>query len=204
MRKIDNFTNCYSQSKTVCFKAIPVGQTEQMLKENNVIENEIALNEMINETKGYMDRYHKEVFMNKVLNSLSLDLSKTDEELKEDIVKAFISNPDYKNIDSAKFLTRVLPEYLEDEKELETVASIKNFYTAFYDYKTNRATMYKDSIPKRLIDDNLAAYKRNMKVFEKVRDYLDVKELSGITDYLFHDDSLTLYSLIIISTTNNT
>lgn len=108
----DQFTGKYSLSKTLRFELKPVGQTEQMLIEKNIIKLDESRKERYEKTKPFFDKLHQEFISDslkdKVLNSLvgydivyqnwkadrknndlQKKLEKKENEIREEVVTAF-------------------------------------------------------------------------------------------------------------------
>ena len=110
----DNFTKKYSMSKTLCFELKPVGNTEQMLIDNNVFKKDQLIQNKYERTKPYFDRLHRKFITESLENFkfsslvkyfelceiLDKEKSKENEKklkvesdlLRKEIVAAFASN----------------------------------------------------------------------------------------------------------------
>lgn len=58
--EFDDFTNLYEISKTLRFELIPVGETDRMLKEENVFKVDEDIKIKYQQTKPFFDRIHRE------------------------------------------------------------------------------------------------------------------------------------------------
>ena len=65
------FTNQYELSKTLRFELKPVGETQQMLEDNNVFQKDEIIQKKYKQTKVYFDRLHRE-FVAEALRDVSL------------------------------------------------------------------------------------------------------------------------------------
>ena len=73
-KKTDNMINRYSISKTLRFKLIPVGKTEENFIAKKLLEDDSVRAENYKNAKAIIDDFHK-AFINKVLSqSFSFDL----------------------------------------------------------------------------------------------------------------------------------
>ncbi len=70
-KKIDSFVNLYPVSKTLRFKAIPVGKTQENIDKKQLIEEDEIRAEAYSKAKEIITRYHKE-FINSTLKDVSL------------------------------------------------------------------------------------------------------------------------------------
>lgn len=67
MKKIDNFTNKYSMSKTLRFRLIPQGKTEEHFEQKH-LKYDVDRAKEYELVKEFIDRYHK-TFIEKVLST---------------------------------------------------------------------------------------------------------------------------------------
>jgi len=70
------FTNLYSLSKTLRFELKPVGETQKMLEEVQVIERDETIHKKYEVTKPYFDRLHREFVKEALCDALLPDLKK--------------------------------------------------------------------------------------------------------------------------------
>lgn len=68
----NNFTNLYSLSKTLRFELKPVGNTQQMLEDNQVFQKDKNKQKAYKEIKPYFDRLHRE-FVDEALANANLN-----------------------------------------------------------------------------------------------------------------------------------
>ena len=73
MKHLSDFTNKYQISKTLRFKLIPIGKTEEFIKRGQFIENDERRENEYKKIKGFIDEYHK-LFIAEILSSLKLPL----------------------------------------------------------------------------------------------------------------------------------
>lgn len=193
MKKIDNFTNMYSVSKTLRFKAIPVGKTQENLDKKRLIEEDEERAKRYKEAKKLIDRYHV-YFINDVLSKteivgldeyevLYLKTDKTDAEkermiglednFRKQIVRMFRSDKRFATIFKETLLDVLANEFLSEKEDIDTILSFKKFYTAFAGFNENRQNLYSEeakatAIAYRAINENLSRYISNTKSFEKI------------------------------------
>ncbi len=209
MKKIENFVSCYPVSKTIRFKAIPVGKTQENIDKKRLVEEDEVKAEDYKKVKKLIDRYHK-VFIEKVLKDVELvgleeyyslfnkpnrdesdnkKMESVEEAFRKTISKAFKNDDDYKRIFSKKIIEEILPGYLKDVEEIELVNGFKGFYTAFVGFSQNRENMYSEekkstAIAYRIVNENLPRYITNISVFEKLKSLLDVDIVNEINKYV--------------------
>jgi hypothetical protein len=68
----DQFTNQYSLSKTLRFELKPMGNTQQMLEDNNVFGKDKNIQKKYEQTKPFFDRLHRE-FVKESLSNAKID-----------------------------------------------------------------------------------------------------------------------------------
>jgi len=68
----EKFTNLYSLSKTLRFELKPVGETQQMLLDENVFQKDKLIRDKYQKTKRFFDKLHRE-FVGEALAGLDLD-----------------------------------------------------------------------------------------------------------------------------------
>lgn len=204
-KMIDSFTNRYSLSKTLRFKLIPVGKTEENFKAKQLLEQDEKRAESYKKVKAYMDRYHK-AYIESVLSGFVLNgvkeyaelyyksgktdaelnlLEKAEEKMRKQIAGALKSDERYSLLSKKEFITKLLPEYLTDEEEIATTAEFAEFSTYFSGFFQNRANMYSDmpqttAIAYRCINENLPKFLDNVKSFEKIKSELPQKDMDSL------------------------
>ena len=72
MKKIDQFTNCSSMSKTMRFGLIPVGATYENFLNKHLLDEYEERAEIYPDVKKLMDSYHKK-FIDEVLSHLMIE-----------------------------------------------------------------------------------------------------------------------------------
>ncbi len=202
---IDSFTNQYSLSKTLRFKLIPVGKTEENFNNKQLLGQDEKRAESYIKVKGYMDRYHK-AYIESVLNSFVLNgvkeyaelyyksgktdaelnrLEKAEEKMRKQISGALKNDERYSLLSKKEFITKLLPEYLSDDEEKATTAEFAEFSTYFTGFFQNRVNMYSEmpqttAIAYRCINENLPKFLDNAKSFEKIKSELPHKDLDAL------------------------
>ena len=209
MRKIDSFTNLYSVSKTLRFKAIPVGKTQENIEIKRLIEEDEERAEKYKKAKKIIDRYHI-VFIDRILDKLELsDISdyvalynkkdKSDDEknmmseyeisFRKQISESFKQDKEYKKLFEKTLIEDLLPKQLTDEEEKAVIKSFVGFKTAFEGFNQNRANIYSEeekstSIGYRCINENLPRFISNLNCFEKIKKALGVDVIDRVTKEL--------------------
>jgi CRISPR-associated protein Cpf1 len=222
MKKIDCFTNCYSLSKTLRFKLIPVGKTQEKIDEKRLIAEDEKRAEDYKRAKKIIDRYHI-YFINKVLKNVRIqqllryeelfainnkddgvknELLKLEMEMRKSISNAFKKDDEYKFLFKKEIIEKILPEFLVNEEEKQIINSFKGFSTAFRGYQENRANLYTDeeissSIAYRLINENLPKFISNKQIFNSISSIITEEEIEKINQEILGnnysvDDFFTL------------
>lgn len=191
-KKLAQFLNQYPVSKTLRFKLIPIGKTEENLAIKRLIEEDEVRGEEYKAVKKIIDRYHKS-FISRVLTSYEIpdaelkeysglfferekDQEKIDRmaslevRMRKGISKAFKDDSQYSDLFSSVLFSKLLPGYLSDESERSMIKGFENFTTAFSGFHENRENMYSDgsestAISYRIVNENLPKFLRNIKVF---------------------------------------
>lgn len=202
-----NLINLYSISKTLRFELKPQGKTLENIKEKGIITEDKERSEKYVVVKKLIDSYHKK-FIEKTLGNYSIsenDLkdylvscldkevnAKVKEKMRKDISKAFTSNEEYKEIFSEKLITKILPNFLNNTDELETLEAFNKFTTYFTGFFDNRKNIYvaeekSTSIAYRIVDENLPIYIYNMKSYEYIKEKLSKEAIEEIETKLLHN-----------------
>ena len=213
MKKLNNYINNYSVSKTLRFKAIPIGKTQENINIKRILEEDEERAEKYKRAKKIIDKYHV-YFINDALSTVILDnlndyssiyikKERTDEEkemmllyenkMRKQISDAFKKHPIYKNIFSEKLIKEILPQYLQDEEEKSVIAEFNGFFTAFSGFNSNRENMYSDepkstAISYRCINENLPKFLGNIQSFEKIHSALDDTIFSAINNEIGNNE----------------
>ena len=206
MKKIDQFTNCSSMSKTMRFGLIPVGATYENFLNKHLLDEDEERAEIYPDVKKLMDSYHKK-FIDEVLSHLMIEntdeyytlynksnktpadvkaMEKLEEKMRKQISKAFKSDPRYKQLINADMINILLPEHLTDEEDLKKVSKFSQFTTYFTGFYKNRENMYSDedkstAISYRCINDNLPKFIDNINSFINVKKAIadDIEKLNS-------------------------
>lgn len=194
MKKIDAFTNQYSLSKTLRFKLIPVGKTEENFAVHKMLEEDEKRAESYVKVKGLIDSYHR-FYIDNVLNKFVLcgvneysdlyfksdkdldskdKMKKCEENMRKQISNALKSDERYSLLGKKDMIRKILPDFLEEESDKELVKEFYDFTTYFTGFFQNRENMYTDEdkstgIAHRCINDNLPKFLDNVKTFKKYR-----------------------------------
>lgn len=214
MKKIDNFTNLYAVSKTLRFRAIPVGKTQEYIELRKLIEEDEERNIQYKSAKKIIDKYHKD-FIERNLESISnlknideyeklfFKSARSDEDnmklllleqaLRDEIVEQFKKDPQFNKLDSESLISDILPNFLSTSEEKEIIASFKGFFTAFSGFNENRKNLYSNerkasSIAYRCINENLQRFLVNKRNFEKISQVLDDAIFDELTNEIGQND----------------
>lgn len=204
---LEQFTNLYSLSKTLRFSLIPVGKTKENFDARQLLSQDEQRANNYRKVKGFMDRYHK-AFIERVLSGVKLTglddyaslyyrTDKTDREKAEMaereaqyrkvISTALKKDPTYNKLSGKEFIRELLPAFLEEEDEKNTVAEFYDFTTYFTGFFQNRENMYTDeekstAISFRCINQNLPKFLDNARTYEKIAAQLPSDELTELND----------------------
>ncbi len=222
MSKINEFTNKYQLSKTLRFKLIPEGKTEENFKAAHILEEDKIRAEKYIKVKGYLDRYYRD-FIDTALSNVKLEgvreyaelyykTGKTDadkkqikakeENLRKQIAAALHKGKNYEALFKKEIIRELLPGYLTDSEEREIAESFEEFTTYFTGFFENRANMFTDEekstgIAYRCINDNLPRFLDNARIFSQICDGLQNEwaEIEATFSGLFGTEVNDLFSL---------
>lgn len=207
MKKIEQLTSCYDVSKTLRFKAIPVGKTQENIDVKNLIEEDEQRAESYKIVKKIIDRYHKS-FIEKTLTGLKLnnisgyirlymipdrtddeelELFELEEQLRKEISDAFINSEIFNKLFKEDIIKTILPDFLDNDDEIEQVLSFVGFTTAFTGFFENRKNLYSaeaksTGIANRCINDNLPRFISNITTYDKISSILTESDVKYIND----------------------
>ncbi len=186
MKKIDGLTQKYTVSKTIRFRLIPQGKTEENFR-NNYLRTDCVLADSYKKIKRIIIDYHRK-FIDDSLTDLKLNkdhlsgcytaykqgTKDQDKEkaLKGEITKAFENNENYKNLFGKEMVTKLLPEFVQSDKEIvEKFAKFTTYLRGFYENVKNIYSNKGKSteITFRLINQNLYRFFDNCKIGEMLQ-----------------------------------
>ena len=170
MKKIDNFTNLYKVTKTLKFKLIPVGKTEENFNNAKLLEIDEKRAENYIKAKMIIDKYFvsfiernlsevkskKFIALLKKFNDLYFKKDKTDKEkdelknqitkeLRKEIVNCFEQDRAYDILFKGKeILEAILNDKNINEEEYNIISSFDKFSTYFSNFLTNRKNMFSE------------------------------------------------------------
>lgn len=215
MKMIDDFTNLYPVTKTIRFKLIPVGKTEENFVNKRLLEEDEQRSLDYKRVKGFIDRYHKK-FIEDTLNKINIidqalneyaelyfKSNKSEEEkdrmrsleseMRVQIVSRFKSNPDFQNLFKKEMITQLLPDkLLTDKEELEVTSSFNKFTTYFSGFYENRKNMYTEeekstAIAYRIVNENLPKFLDNVRVYNRIKTELGKDAINSVNNSLLMD-----------------
>lgn len=223
MKKIDNFTNQYSLSKTLRFSLIPIGKTEENFNNALLLKKDKERAQKYDKVKGYIDRYHK-YFIDDVLSEVKLEnikeyaelyfkSDKTEKDIKNmDVLEAhlrkavsssFLKDERYKSLFEKEMIEKILPSFLTSKDELDDVLEFRNFTTYFTGFHNNRKNMYSadahtTSISYRCINENLPRFLDNTKKFDIALRTFSDEVVSKLNDIAFSSFGVQLADIFNI------
>lgn len=199
--KFENFINRYSLSKTLKFSLIPIGNTLKNFEAKKLLEEDEQRSVNCQKVKKYIDKYHKHCIEKVLAGYVPLkdlleyaelyfssdkggdNLEAYEDSMRRQIAAFFAGSKVFAS--PKELIDNILPEFLTDEKEIETVRSFKGFstyFTGFYDSRKNIYTpeAKANSIAFRCINENLPKFLDNVKSFRKIADGLSKEALDAL------------------------
>ena len=76
MNKLDSLTGIYPLAKTMGFKLIPIGKTDEMIRKGGLLHADMELEENFSKLKKLADDFHKD-FINEILTDFMFKLRST-------------------------------------------------------------------------------------------------------------------------------
>lgn len=214
MANFENFTNLYSISKTLRFELRPIGKTQDFIEKHGLLKEDAHRADSYKKVKKLIDEYHKD-FIEKSLSSCKLKIESNDkkdsleeycelykkkdksesdkkafkkiqDQLRNQIVKAFNDREEFKELGKKELITDLLPKFLDNENNKELVEEFKTFTTYFTGFHENRKNMYSSeekstAIAYRLIHENLPKHLDNVSIFEKLKTSKVSEEFANIS-----------------------
>lgn len=166
-----NFTNLYSKAATLRFELKPVGNTQENIIKNGILDTDKDMAESYEKVKDIIDGYHK-YFINEVLSVSSIKVKsdgkddsleeyykfytqkdKTDKDnknfqklhdnLRKEVNNFFKNNPTFKNLFKAELIKLTIKkEFVESDEEYKLLDKFKNFTTYFTGFNDVRKNLY--------------------------------------------------------------
>ena len=190
----DGFTNLQTMSKTLRFELQPVGNTQDIIDEQEMLKEDFERSEYYPMVKRMIDEEHKkfidaalahfhfsdrlkeyaEVYETQDKDSTrSKKLNDLSAVLRKEILNALKNHEDYKTIKSPADLikNKLLIEKQGKEKEaLEIFAKFAMYFTGLQEARNNLYTDEEKStaVPYRAINDNLPKFLDNIRLFRKI------------------------------------
>ncbi|MFI3200712.1 MAG: type V CRISPR-associated protein Cas12a/Cpf1, partial [Eubacteriales bacterium] len=192
------FTNKYAVSKTLRFELVPQGRTTEYIEnkrvgsEVSILEEDMQRAEDYKKVKLIIDSYHKELikealqdielnhleefellYKNKKKNSNEeKEFKKCQENLRKQIAEKLKNHKNFSELFSKELFSKILPQFVDTEEDLNLVESFNKFTTYFKGYHKNRKNMYSHedkstAIAYRIIHQNLPMFLDNLQIFSK-------------------------------------
>ncbi|MBR3311683.1 MAG: type V CRISPR-associated protein Cas12a/Cpf1 [Solobacterium sp.] len=196
MKKLEQFTNLYPLSKTLRFRLIPVGKTQENIIKNRVLEEDLEKAENYKKAKVLIDQYHR-YFIDDVLSNNSFDWNAYAEaiehkgskeeidgikaDLRKQITSVFEEDKRFKTLFGEKFFSEILKKYYSDDDEaLKILASFEGFTTYFVGFYENRRNIYKSddiatSVTHRLVTENFPYFNGNIHAYKNAKKLIPEK-----------------------------
>lgn len=138
---LSDFTNLYPLSKTLRFKLVPVGKTEENMKTSRILDGDFKRAEAYVQVKNLIDSYHK-AFIEDVLSNAELEWGKLYEQfdlyqkendkkkksrqrkelkaqqkrMRQEIANRFKEDKRYEKLFKKDILTELLPSIIKDDE----------------------------------------------------------------------------------------
>ena len=231
MKAFENFTNLYSNSKTLRFGLIPEGDTLSNIEKTGILAEDERLAEDFKKVKKIADEWLK-AFINESLAGRSLNLEdllifeekynifprdeKDEEEfndikakLRKEIVSYLAVNPKFKLLGSADLVRKELPDFAKTEEDKNLINKFKTFTTYFTNYHKTRENIYSAeekhaSYAYRIINENLPLFIVNKKNFEIIKNSYPelIEDIKKSTEPLLNGEKVeNMFSLEWFSNT---
>ncbi|MCQ2551285.1 MAG: type V CRISPR-associated protein Cas12a/Cpf1 [Clostridia bacterium] len=213
--KIENFVRQYKLSKTLRFKLIPIGKTEEYFVARKLLEEDEERAKDYKVVKKLMDECHKK-FINDCLAKFELTgleeywdiYSKTNKDdkdkkaldnlasnLRKQIGDVFKVNK-YTDLKSKTIVNEYAWEFAKTDEEKKALENFAKFTTYFRGFEENRENMYTSEgksteVAYRVVDQNLGFFLDNLKNAKDIIDLLDedkVLKLQSNFPYAFNDE----------------
>ena len=204
MSKIEKFIGKYKISKTLRFRAVPVGKTQDNIEKKGILEKDKKRSEDYEKVKAYLDSLHRD-FIENTLKKVKLNelneyaclffsgtkddgdkkkMEKLEEKMRKTISNEFCNDEMYRKIFSEKILSENNEEDVSD-----IVSSYKGFFTSLNGYVNNRKNLYVSdakptSIAYRCINENLPKFLRNVECYKKVVQVIPKEQIEYMSNNL--------------------
>ena len=219
--KKESLINLYPLSKTLKFKLIPIGETENYFEQRKLLEEDKRRSEYFDIAKKVIDRRHK-AFIESSLKEFKLDdlndyaclylktarnpedTQKMDDiadKMRKSIEKNFSSQVVFKKLFSEEMIRELVLEEVKTQEEHDACNSFHNFTTYFMGFHENRKNIYKaekksTEVAFRIVDQNLPKFLDNTKLKNKVTNCLSDKDISTLQNnfaYAFDNKELKIF-----------
>ncbi|MDY4812318.1 MAG: type V CRISPR-associated protein Cas12a/Cpf1 [Ruminococcus sp.] len=201
-RKIDMMTNRYTVSKTIKMKLIPIGATMDNFNSNMLLESDTERKENYAKVKLLIDEYHKQYIEENLSKVTFLEnlkpyaeeyygekdkdkMKELEGKLRKEIVLFLTQSKIFGDMFKKEMITKLLPDFISSEEDLEIVNSFSKFTTYFTNFFQNRKNMYTSEeqstgIAYRCINDNLPKHLDNIIAYRKAKEKLPQDVLSNL------------------------
>lgn len=204
----DNFVNLYPVSKTIRFRLMPVGKTQEHIIQNGILEEDEERAKNYQETKKLVDGYHR-YFIDDVLTGKTFDWNDLAECLDEvpvnneklsqikmahiqKISNEFKNDKRFTHLDKKELFTTYLPTlYKGNPDALAKIGSFDKFTSYFSGFNEVRKNLYANndissSIGHRLVTENFTMFNANIHAYAEVKKVLK-SEISDLQKHISND-----------------
>lgn len=203
---INEFTGLYPVTKTLQFRLLPVGRTEENLRKDKVLECEYQRSNSVENVKKLMKNYHQ-AFISKSLEACRLDwtaledaimafradASKTDDlnmqltAYREKLAAYFKSCDGYKHLATSGTLIKELARTAENDESAAAVKDLSGYTSLLFNFTAAMLKIYNSDdkanrIAHRLVNVNYMRFAANLCAAEEV--YAILEEAGLIPDAL--------------------
>lgn len=202
-RKFYETIRSSSLSKTIRNSLVPTKLTQKNIERTGIILEDQLRAEKRQELKDIMDDFYRH-FITETLSNIRLiewtplfekiennvrnntketksELEKIQKQKREELYGYFKRNKDFSKIFSAKLITEILPEFIQNSKQtdeekqekLDTLKIFNKFTTSFKEFFENRKNVFSKedistSICYRVVNDNAWLFYQNMKAYKEI------------------------------------
>ena len=209
----DSFTNLKPVIKSLKFKLIPEGRTQDFIDKNGIIKSAKSMDEKMQIMKGYIDEFHRD-YISKVLDPDKMkdvftedslreayELYKTGEKdklektlvkIEKNLHKSITDGEVYKNMEKKEFIkVHLIDFYTGNNDALNIITCFLKNTSSLRSFNEIRKRMYDvnddkkngNTIPKRCVEDNLITYFKNIEVWNALNEKLSRGAFMG-SDYV--------------------
>lgn len=214
MNKLDSLTGIYPLAKTMGFKLIPIGKTDEMIRKGGLLHADMELEENFSKLKKLADDFHKD-FINEILTDFMFKLRSTgsgdsldeyvilydsdrkantenqklfeqvQDSLRLQLAEAFAADSRFKFLDKKELVTEFLSNRVEGEDK-ELLKKFTGFTSYLQRYNKSRMAIYSGDTLSYSIPSRVVT--DNLAIF-----YANIKRWNQIREILGEEILLKVY-----------